>query len=120
MADLLRSGHTMLNIACSVCNNPIFRNKEGLKFCPTCNREVHIIDEKTTQNYKQNELYNQRNQLNKNELGIKNIDSIKKVIINKMLWITEKLNQETEISLLEKYTQILLNLFDILNKFSSS
>ncbi len=28
MADLLRSGHTMLNLACPVCNNPLFRNKD--------------------------------------------------------------------------------------------
>ena len=44
MADLLRSGNTMLNMACPVCNNPLFRNKEGNTFCPTCNRNVVIID----------------------------------------------------------------------------
>ncbi|MFW9772594.1 MAG: Sjogren's syndrome/scleroderma autoantigen 1 family protein [Candidatus Thorarchaeota archaeon] len=118
MADLLRSGHTMLNIACSVCNNPIFRNKEGLMFCPTCNREVQIVDEKTTQNFKQEEFYIQTNQSDKNKPSIKNVDNMKKVIINKMQWITEKLNLETELSLVEKYTRTLLNLIDILNKVS--
>ncbi|MFX1326350.1 MAG: Sjogren's syndrome/scleroderma autoantigen 1 family protein [Promethearchaeota archaeon] len=119
MADLLRSGYTMLNIACSVCNNPIFRNKEGLKFCPTCNREVQIIDEKATQNFKQEELYSQTNQSVKFKSSFNNFDTMKKVIINKMQWIIDKLNLETELSLVEKYTRILLNLIDILNKVSN-
>ncbi|MFX1411897.1 MAG: Sjogren's syndrome/scleroderma autoantigen 1 family protein, partial [Promethearchaeota archaeon] len=49
MADLLRSGHKMLNMACPICNNPIFKKRSGETFCPTCNREVLIVKNKNHQ-----------------------------------------------------------------------
>ena len=42
MAELLRSGHTMLNLACPVCNNPLFRNKDNEILCPICNKRVLV------------------------------------------------------------------------------
>lgn len=119
MADLLRSGNKMLNMACSVCNNPIFRNNEGITFCPTCNRPVIIVDDNTNQDngIKKNEIKNNKNQeefhLNRhNEL----LNLIENVICEKIKMITAKLENETHLQVIETYTKILLNCIDILNK----
>ncbi|MHA2007459.1 MAG: Sjogren's syndrome/scleroderma autoantigen 1 family protein [Promethearchaeota archaeon] len=119
MAELLRSGYTMLNIACPICNNPIFRDKKGEKFCPTCNRKVIINDKITIQN-KENTLSLDDNALPKKiEYNYTVIKSLIDVINKKIQWITEKLNMETQLDLLEKYTLILSHFYDILKKFSS-
>jgi len=121
MADLLRSGNKMLNMACPVCNNPIFRNNKGITFCPACNRPVIIVDDNTNQynGIKKNEIKNNKNQeelhLNRhNEL----LNLIENVICEKMKMITTKLENETHLQVIETYTKILLNCIDILNKIS--
>jgi uncharacterized Zn finger protein (UPF0148 family) len=40
MAKALREGARMLDIACPVCNNPIFQLKSGEKVCVSCERKV--------------------------------------------------------------------------------
>jgi len=40
MAKLLREGARMLDLACPVCNNPIFQLKTGEKICIACERKV--------------------------------------------------------------------------------
>ena len=120
MADLLRSGYTMLNIACPVCNNPVFRNKEGEKFCPSCNRKVIIINDQITQNIEKREITPGNN---RNDELISNKDVIKslnEVIPKKMQWIIEKLKTETQLDLIKNYTDILSKLYDLLNKSSFS
>ena len=42
MADLLRSGATMLQETCPVCSTPLFRLGKDT-FCPKCNRPVAIV-----------------------------------------------------------------------------
>jgi UPF0148 protein len=42
MADLLRSGATMLKETCPVCATPLFRLGKDT-FCPKCNRPVAIV-----------------------------------------------------------------------------
>ena len=42
MADLLKSGATMLQETCPVCATPLFRLGKDT-FCPKCNRPVAIV-----------------------------------------------------------------------------
>lgn len=42
MADILRSGATMLSITCPQCNTPLFKYK-GEIYCANCNRKVKIL-----------------------------------------------------------------------------
>jgi UPF0148 protein len=42
MADLLRSGATMLKETCPVCSTPLFRTGKDT-FCAKCNRPVAIV-----------------------------------------------------------------------------
>ncbi|MFX0035021.1 MAG: Sjogren's syndrome/scleroderma autoantigen 1 family protein [Candidatus Hermodarchaeota archaeon] len=116
MADLLRSGNTMLNLACPVCNNPIFRNKNGNTFCPTCNREVIIEDNSYPQDnkIKKSKLKYNEDQITKGQNEV--LSLLKDVLLEKIQFITQKLRKETQISLIKTHINILTSCFDILNK----
>lgn len=120
MADLLRSGYTMLNIACPVCNNPVFRNKEGEKFCPSCNRKVVVINDQITQNLENKEIASVNIQNREFLINKDVLKSLNEVILKKLRWITEKLETETQLELIKNYTDILTTLFDLLNKITYS
>ncbi len=45
MADMLRTGATMLTETCPECKVPLFRLKTGEVICPSCNRRVYIVKE---------------------------------------------------------------------------
>ena len=45
MAELLKSGATMLSETCPECGTPLFR-KGKETFCPKCNKQVVIIESK--------------------------------------------------------------------------
>jgi uncharacterized Zn finger protein (UPF0148 family) len=118
MADLLRSGNTMLNRACPVCNNPIFRDKSGNMFCPTCNRNVLIVEDNS---FKENTLeQDEMNQegpakdLNNRKIGL--ISSLEETVLGKIEIIIKQLRSETQLQVIENLTKILLNCLDILNK----
>jgi len=111
MADLLRSGNTMLNLACPVCNNPIFRKKGGNTFCPTCNREVIITSNNIVQNNKKQEIF-QQNQ------DTEVFNSLYSIIIEKIEIINQKLKNENQIQSIDMYLSILTKCLDILKNLS--
>jgi uncharacterized Zn finger protein (UPF0148 family) len=118
MADLLRSGNTMLNMACPVCNNPIFRNKVGDTFCPTCNRNVLIAKDSSFTEKKHDQREKSQERQGKDLLNSK-IDifsSLEEVILEKIEIVIKKLRNETQLNTIEDFTKILLNCLDILNK----
>jgi UPF0148 protein len=45
MAELLRSGATMLSYSCPECASPLFRLKTGEIWCAKCDRRVVIVPE---------------------------------------------------------------------------
>ncbi|MHA1749976.1 MAG: Sjogren's syndrome/scleroderma autoantigen 1 family protein [Promethearchaeota archaeon] len=49
MAHYLMSGAKMLDLACPICNNPIFQLKNGEKACVVCERKVVFEDELITE-----------------------------------------------------------------------
>ncbi|MBY9017362.1 MAG: hypothetical protein KGD66_00885 [Candidatus Lokiarchaeota archaeon] len=114
MADLLKSGHKMLSLSCPICNNPIFQKKSGTSFCAICNREVLLVDKDS----------------NKNDVGIKpsvnnplEITNLKSEIISvlteKINWIAHKLENETQLHIINEYLELILNLLNILEKLKS-
>ena len=119
MADLLRMGHTMLNIACPVCNNPIFRNKSGEKYCPSCDRKVVFMNDNTAQiNHKKN--ISESNLSIKTDIKEAVYISLEDGISEKIQWLIEKLRVETDIELISKYVDLISNLLDLLNKVSTT
>jgi len=111
MADLLRTGHKMLNLSCPICNNPIFQNKDGVSFCAICNREVIMADSVLDKNIKEKETI-----FNKNTKQV-NIPSVLITILtDKLNWITQKLEKEKQLDIIEKYLKILFDLLNLLEK----
>ncbi|HUS77523.1 MAG TPA: Sjogren's syndrome/scleroderma autoantigen 1 family protein [Patescibacteria group bacterium] len=45
MAELLRSGATMMSQSCPECGSPLFRLKSGDIWCAKCRRQVVIVKE---------------------------------------------------------------------------
>ncbi|MFX0007203.1 MAG: Sjogren's syndrome/scleroderma autoantigen 1 family protein [Promethearchaeota archaeon] len=120
MADLLRSGNTMLNMACPVCNNPIFRNKVGDTFCPTCNRNVLIVKDSsvTEKEHYQRGKYQEGQGKDLHNRKIDIFSSLEEVILEKIEIVIKKLRNETQLHNIEDFTKILSNCLDILNKLS--
>jgi uncharacterized Zn finger protein (UPF0148 family) len=120
MADLLRSGNTMLNKACPVCNNPIFRNRNKENFCPTCNRNVLIVNDNSPQDeiLKERETINniKDKDLSKNQTEL--FTRLKLVLYENIDQITQNLKSTNQIQDIEAYSRILINYLDILSKIS--
>jgi len=45
MADLLRQGQTLTDLACPACSSPLFKLKSGELWCAKCEKKVIIIEE---------------------------------------------------------------------------
>ena len=119
MADLLRSGHTMLNLACPICNNPLFRNKEKEIFCGICNKKVIVKKENATQgNLKiaQSEKEEKQNGGKALKIDSDKTEYLQKIIEKKINYLFDKLDQENQIDLIEKYVKILKNLYYVSEK----
>lgn len=111
MADLLRSGYTMLNLACPECNNPLFRNKNNETFCSICNKK--ILFKKNINGQSSSARINDILNDNKNSLDF---SSLQQIIEEKITYISNILKDETQINLIEKNLKILLHLFKLLKK----
>jgi len=112
----------MLNIACPICKNPIFRNRNGETFCPICNRKVLIVENESSKVNERSERNKFPNSINKTKksLDYNHIyNSVKEVIFNKIKWISERLKNETQFEIIENHIKILLNLLKLLEELSS-
>ena len=123
MANLLRTGHTMLNQACPICNNPIFRNSDGLTFCPVCNREIIFEDakQKNSELVEQNAKHNNDIKIKKESDSQQNLilkETIE-IIVQKIDLLNQKMKSEMQIDLIEKYSRLLLILYKLLNKITN-
>lgn len=45
MADLLRQGSTLTELACPACASPLFRLKDGTLWCAKCEKKVIVVRE---------------------------------------------------------------------------
>jgi UPF0148 protein len=45
MADLLRQGETLTDLACPVCSSPLFRLKDGTLWCAKDQKKVVVVKE---------------------------------------------------------------------------
>ena len=114
MADLLKSGHKMLSLSCPICNNPIFQNKSGTPFCPICNREVHLVDKDSNKN--DADIKPTVN----NPLEITNLGGeINSILIEKINWIAHRLENETQLHIINEYLELIFNLLNILEKLKN-
>lgn len=115
MADLLRSGYTMLNLACPECNNPLFRNKNNETFCPICNKK--IIFKKDIKGQSSSSRIS--DSLNDTKTNL-DLSSLQQIIEEKITYISNILKDETQINLIERNLKILLQLFKLLKKLRNN
>jgi UPF0148 protein len=45
MADLLRQGYTLTELACPACSSPLFRLRNGDLWCGKCEKKVIVVKE---------------------------------------------------------------------------
>jgi UPF0148 protein len=45
MADMLRQGSALTDLACPVCASPLFRLKDGTLWCAKCEKKVIVVKE---------------------------------------------------------------------------
>jgi uncharacterized Zn finger protein (UPF0148 family) len=119
MADLLRSGHTMLSDSCPVCNNPVFQSKQGHTFCPICNREIIFLkgDQEVSDNVKKSlphESHTPNNIQSYESKAVPVKEHMFEIVTKKINWILQKLKNETQIEMVERYTKLLLTLSELL------
>ncbi len=112
MADLLKTGHKMLSLSCPICNNPIFQKKNETAFCAICNRKVLLIDTPDNKNVEDKKPILINNTEFKN---VKNI--ILPVLIDKLHWIAQKLEKESQLSVINDYLELILNILNLVEKF---
>lgn len=123
MAGLLRDGHTMLNLACPLCNNPLFRNKENEIFCPICNKKVIIEKEDTVASNVENIKKSEYNAQNSSKIYTQfnyNREFLVGILEQKINLISQKLEHETQMDLIERYIKALTKIFDLLNKLNKN
>jgi uncharacterized Zn finger protein (UPF0148 family) len=121
MAKLLRSGYTMLNLSCPICNNPIFKSKNEELFCPVCNREVVIVENDSKVSKAKNPLKNpeQQRELNNFKINITtNFNELKNSIINKINWLTTLFKDEIQLDQVEKQAKLIQELLDFYEKLT--
>ena len=114
MAELLKTGHKMLSLSCPICNNPIFQKKDGTTFCPICNRRVLLVDNtpKMENEEKKPILFD--------NTKIDNVSSIiLPVLVDKIHWIAQKLENESELSLIGEYAELIFKLLSLIEKFKN-
>ena len=114
MANLLRSGHKMLNLSCPVCNNPIFKKKNGEIFCPICDRPVILNNKLSNESIKSDKkLKNENNNDLNRVLDNKTLINLKKIISLKIQEISETIKTEKQIINLEAYLNLVQKLLDL-------
>ena len=100
MADLLRQGSTLTELACPACASPLFRLKNGELWCEKCQKKVIVVKEGE-------------------ELKIRRsaaLDSLEATLMTKVQEIQNKMQNEQNPEELEKLGKTLSGLLENLER----
>jgi UPF0148 protein len=100
MADLLRQGATMTDLACPACGSPLFRLKDGTLWCVKDEKKVIIVKEgeETTKS------------------AGKGLETLETTLLAKIQDIQRKIEITENVDELQKLTAALSDLLDSLEK----
>ena len=101
MADLLRQGATLTELACPACASPLFRLKNGELWCEKCKKKVIVVkegDEKTR------------------ATGSAALENLEASLLAKAQAIQNKMEHEERPEELQKLNTVLSGLLDNLEK----
>lgn len=101
MADLLRQGSTLTELACPVCSSPIIRLKNGDLWCAKCEKKVIVIKEEA-------ELAKVTSALS--------LEALEATLLTKIQEIQKKMQRETNVDELQKLGSALSGLLENLEK----
>ncbi|MGD2200360.1 MAG: Sjogren's syndrome/scleroderma autoantigen 1 family protein [Candidatus Bathyarchaeota archaeon] len=100
MAELLRSGATMLGRSCPECGSPLFRVKSGDIVCANCQRRVVIVPEGEEAAV---------------EAGVQ-LESLEKALVEKLVTVGDRLSQESDTGELMALSGLLDSLLVVLER----
>jgi len=100
MADLLRQGSTLTNLACPACASPLFRLKNGDLWCEKCQKKVIVVKEGEEPKIIRSAA----------------LDSLETTLMTKMQQIQDKMQNEQNPEELEKLGKTLSGLLENLEK----
>ncbi len=100
MAELLRTGATMLSYSCPECQSPLFQLKNKEIWCQNCQRQVVIVPE---------------GEESKAEAGLQLID-LEKALVSKLASFTNRITDEDEPEKLRETSEVIDSLLTTLKK----
>ncbi|MEM2281646.1 MAG: Sjogren's syndrome/scleroderma autoantigen 1 family protein [Candidatus Bathyarchaeia archaeon] len=101
MADLLRQGSTLTELACPACASPIFKLKNGDLWCAKCEKKVIVVREDA-------ELVKITSALS--------LETLEATLLAKIQEIQEKMLNETNVEEIQKLGAALSGLLENLEK----
>jgi UPF0148 protein len=100
MANMLKQGATLTELACPVCASPLFRLKDGQLYCVQCEKLVIVIKEGETP-------------AATNSLAMSTLEA---TLMSKIQGIQKRIDEEKDIEQLQKLCNTLNMLLENLEK----
>lgn len=101
MAELLRQGLTLTELACPACASPIFRMKSGELWCAKCEKKVIVVKD-------EDEMAK--------ITSAAALESLEATVIAKIQEVQSKMQKETNVDELQKLGATLSGLLESLEK----
>jgi len=101
MADLLRQGSTLTELACPACASPLFRLKSGDLWCGKCEKKVIVVKE------------GEEEAKATSSVALENLEA---TLLAKVQKIKDRIEREENPEELQKLSTVLSGLLDNLEK----
>jgi len=101
MADLLRQGLTLTELACPACASPLFRLKSGELWCAKCEKKVIVVKDEAEM---------------AKITSAAALENLENTLLAKIQEVQSKMQQETNLEELQKLGATLSGLLESLEK----
>lgn len=101
MADLLRQGATLTELACPACASPLFRLRSGDLWCAKCEKKVIVVKEGEEPTKATSPMV---------------LDTLEATVMAKVQELQNRIQQEKNVEELEKLGKVLSELLENLEK----
>ena len=101
MANLLKQGATLTELACPECASPLFRLKDGQLYCAQCEKRVIVVKEGETPETATSAL---------------TMNTLEATLMSKIQDIQKRIDEEKDVEQLKKLSETLNMLLENLEK----
>lgn len=105
MANLLKQGATLTELACPVCASPLFRLKDGQLYCVQCEKLVIVVKEGETAEEATRTL---------------TMSTLETTLMSKVQEIQKRIEEEKDVEKLQKLSETLNTLLENLEKIKKT